>query len=93
MFQIILDIELKVIGQNFTLSKKDLMFGYNLQLQHPYNFLILHLKYYIYGRRCANKELIPREFLYKLKHSMEVERYLSKKIRDNISHTQSCSLY
>ena len=73
----ILDMEQASLGRQFTFSKRDFFFGYNLKLDHPYKFLIFHMKYYIYGKRCKSEDLVVNEFLYKLKFAMKVENHLS----------------
>ena len=41
----ILDVEQRVLGSQFILSKSDIIFCYKFWLKHPYNFLIFHMKY------------------------------------------------
>ena len=74
----LLDIEQIVFGQQFILSRQDVFFGYKLYLLHPYNFLIFHLKYYIFNKKV--NECIPKvdEFLNKFKFALQVEKSFSQ---------------
>lgn len=76
----ILDVEQCILGRQFFFTKEDIFFGYKLLLKHPYNFLIFHMKYYIFGKKI--KEDIPLfdEFLYKFKFHIKVEKHISNQI-------------
>ena len=73
----ILDVEQRVLGQQFSLSKQDLFFGYNFCQNHPYNFLIFNIKYYIYRKRMSGETPKCVEFLYHFKFLLQVEKRLS----------------
>ena len=75
----LLDSELLFFGNQFILKKQDYFFGYNLLLDHPMNYFILHLKYYIYN--CKLNEKLPscNEFWFKLKFALKVEAYINSK--------------
>lgn len=82
----ILDTEQAVIGKQFCFTKQDFFFGYKLILSHPYNFLIFHVKYFIFQKRLLGEIPIVNEFIYKFKFALQVEQYLYKcKSRQKIS--------
>ena len=73
----ILDVEQRVLGQQFSLSKQDLFFGYNFCQNHPYNFLIFNIKYFIYRKRMSQETPNCVEFLHNFKFLLQVEKRLS----------------
>lgn len=75
----LLDCEQLFFGRQFILTKKDFFFGYNLVLDHPMNFFILHCKYYIYN--CKLNQTLPKcfEFFYKMKFILKVETHINSK--------------
>ena len=74
--QFILDVELKFLNDQFVFSKEDIFFGFQNDKCHPYNFLILHLKYYIFNKK--RQKALPdlEEFFYKFQFALQVERYI-----------------
>lgn len=75
----ILDVEQAIFGYQFIFSKRDICFGYNCSMNHPYNFLIFHLKNFIYSHKIANITLKCNEFIYKFKFLLQVEKELIPK--------------
>ena len=71
----ILDIESRFLNKQFFFSKQDIFFGWGRGAIHPYNFLILHMKYYIYDCRRNNRLPNVNEFFYKFKFVIGIERY------------------
>ena len=43
---------------------------------HPYNFLILHMKNYIYQTKRLEKSLCIDDFFYKFKFDIKVEKHI-----------------
>lgn len=74
----LLDIEQIILGQQFIFTKEDLFFGFKFYLLHPYNFLILHIKYYIFSQKVKEVPNV-NEFLHKFKFVLQVEKSLSEK--------------
>lgn len=74
--QFILDVELKLLNDQFVFSKEDIFFGFQNDKCHPYNFLILHIKYYIFNKK--RQKALPdlEEFFYKFQFALQVERYI-----------------
>ena len=73
--QFILDVELKVLNKQFVFSKEDTFFGFHKRTCHPYNFLILHLKYYIFSKKRQKDLPNISEFYYKFKFALQVEKH------------------
>ena len=46
----ILDVEQRILGRQFIVRTADVFFGYKLKPSDPLNFLIFHLKYYIFSK-------------------------------------------
>lgn len=88
----ILDVENRFLKQQFFFSKQNIFFGYGNGYSHPYNFLIIHMKYYIYD--CKRNKNLPNicDFFYKFKFAIDVERYIhsksSKCKKDKVSYIQ-----
>ena len=75
----ILDVEQSLLGRQFIFSREDLFFGFKFTLRHPYNFLIFHLKFYLFNKKLSFELPNLNEFLYKFKFAIQVE----KKIGDS----------
>ena len=75
----ILDVELSFLGRIFVFSKQDIFFGYKLLSKHPYNFLIFHLKYYLYGKKLDSEPPLLIEFTHKFRFALQVEKYIISK--------------
>lgn len=73
----ILDVEIYFLKRQFTFSKEDIFFGYCRFIKHPFNFLIFHLKHYIFQCKLRNEFPTINEFCYKLKFLLEVEKQIS----------------
>lgn len=75
----LLDAEQLFFGRQFILTNRDFFFGYNLVLDHPMNFFILHCKYYLYI--CKQNETLPsvNDFYYRMKFVMKVESCINSK--------------
>ena len=43
-------------------------------MKHPYNFLILHLKHYIFSCKCRGSIPTVMDFKYKFKFNLQVEK-------------------
>lgn len=80
----ILDLEQRIFGFQFVFSKRDILFGYKLIPKHPYNFLIFHLKYYIFSQKMKDKVPHLTEFMYKFKFLLQVEKRIEKSNARNI---------
>ena len=87
----ILDVEARVLRRQFYFSKRDFFFGYGDATNHPYNFLILHIKYYIYD--CKRHEMKPTvdEFFFKFKFALNIERFNDARISPNKKNRVSYS--
>lgn len=61
----------------FSFSKEDFVFRFGKGTVHPYNFLILHMKYFIFN--CKINGCKPRfdNFFYKFKFTLTVEKNIS----------------
>ena len=70
----ILDMEQIFLGTQFSLSKEDFFFGYKFELFHPFNFLIFHLKHYIFRQANFNNVLKSSEFVYMFSFLLKVEK-------------------
>ena len=86
----ILDTEYHILGRQFVFKKQDIFFGYQLSLRHPYNFLILHLKYFLFNKKLNNELPSATEFLNKFKFILQVEKSLSDQKRRKIPF---CTLF
>lgn len=75
----LLDCEQLFFGRQFILTKRDFFFGYNLELNHPMNFFILHCKYYVYSCKLNTSPPSVNEFFYKMKFVMKVEHCIHSK--------------
>ena len=85
----ILDVEQTIFARQFMFSKKDILFGYNMSLNHPYNFFIFHLKYFIFNVKLSTQSLVAANFLHKFKFALKVEKELkSKTAKSHISYNQ-----
>lgn len=84
----ILDVEQAIFGRQFILSKNDICFGLHYSVNHPYNFLIFHLKYFIFSKKNSNTEMRCRDFLYKLKFAIKLEKELKQRGKAFISYEQ-----
>ena len=73
----LLDVEQSIFGNQFNLSKQDLFFGYQLICKHPFNFLIFHLKYYIFHKKLDSSVPTLNEFLHKFKFLLKIENTIS----------------
>lgn len=73
-----LDMKQKFLGNQFTFSKQDIFFGYKFLSRHPYNFLILHAKLYIFRKKLSLAAPKISEFYHKFKFSLQVEKYLQE---------------
>ena len=82
----ILDTEQAIFGNQFMISKRDMCFGYNFSTNHPYNFLIFHLKFFIYSRKMANEKLCCNDFLFKLKFVLKIEKNIQENKGRNFIH-------
>ena len=87
----ILDVELKVLKRQFFFTKDDIFFGFRNQSSHPYNFLIVHLKYYIFSKKMQEKLPEIDEFYYKFKFALQVEEY--NYYYSNIANNRNCIPY
>ena len=72
----ILDVEGRFLGNQFVFSKQDIFFGYQYSLCHPYNFLILHLKYYLFSCKLQSIKPNVNSFYYKFKFALQTEEYI-----------------
>ena len=70
-----LNVEQSIFGRQFVFFKTGYFFSYKFLRNHPYNFLIFHLKYFIFSKKLDNKTPTLNDFLYKLKFSLNVEKY------------------
>ena len=66
-----------ILGDQFSLSKQDIFFGYKYLLNHPYNFLIFHMKYYIFQAKLQEKAPVVNDFLNEFKIALKVEKSLT----------------
>ena len=72
----ILDVEGRFLGNQFVFSKQDIFFGYQYSLCHPYNFLILHFKYYLFSCKLQSIKPNVNSFYYKFKFALQTEEYI-----------------
>lgn len=70
----ILDVESQFLKNQFFFSKQDIFLGYGEGLCHPYNFLILHLKFFIYECKGHGGKPTIDDFFYKFKFALNIER-------------------
>lgn len=93
----ILDVERSILKKQFFFSKQDIFFGFNQGKKHPFNFLILHMKNYIYQSKCKGVELSVQEFLYKFKFVINVERFRAKRkpirLEKQITYYDLCDVF
>ena len=82
----LLDVEQCILGRQFIFSKEDIFFGYKFSLRHPYNFLIFHLKFYLFNKKLNFQLPNLNEFLYKFKFSIQVEKKIGN---SKVCHTIS----
>lgn len=75
----ILDVEMNILQKQFFFTKQDLFFGYNNTIYHPYNFLILHIKYFIFCCKQNNEKPCFKAFYHKLKFILQVEMFIYAK--------------
>ena len=75
----ILDVEFLFLRKQFFFSKYDIFFGFGKGSIHPFNFLILNMKNYIY--QCKRQGELPdiSIFFHKFKFAMRIERYNQRK--------------
>ena len=84
----ILDTEQEILGQQFILSKQDFYFGYKTMSKHPYNFLIFHMKNFIYQKKMAEEHLVKKDFLYRFKFLLRVEEKLKSASKKYLSYDE-----
>lgn len=89
----ILDVEQRIFNRQFVFSKRDIFFGYEILPKHPLNFLIFHIKYYIFQKKLQNDSLIVDEFVYKFKFALEVESHLSTYNRGHFLYSMLKSVF
>ena len=83
----ILDVEMKILNKQFFFSKSDIFFGYQNTVNHPYNFLILYMKYFIFSSKQQNRKPDFNSFFYKLKFALQVEmNILARKTGKKLKH-------
>ena len=75
----ILDVEQRFLHKQFVFSKQDIFFGYQYRLCHPYNFLILHLKYYLFSCKLQCIKPNVNNFYYKFKFLIHTEKFIHSK--------------
>ena len=63
----ILEVERVVLSKQFFFSKEDFLLGYGKGGCHPYNFLILHMKYFIFDSKRNNRKPNINDFSISLK--------------------------
>ena len=75
----ILDVELRFLRKQFFFSKYDIFFGFGKGCIHPFNYLILHMKNYIY--QCKRQNELPQieDFFQNFKFAMRIEKYSEQK--------------
>ena len=59
-------------------QKLTYFFAYKFIRKHPFNFLIYHLKYYIFCKKLDLKDPSLNDFLNKFKYALSVEEFISK---------------
>lgn len=71
----ILDVEFRFLREQFFFSKYDIFFGFGKGSIHPFNYLILNMKSYIY--QCKRRGELPKidVFFQKFKFAMRIEKY------------------
>lgn len=74
----ILDLEHRIFGTQFMFTKQDIFFGYKLISRHPFNFWILHLKYYIFCKKMEEEVPVLNEFINKFRFVLQVEKRIDK---------------
>lgn len=77
----ILDVEGRFLGKQYCFSKGDIYFGYGEGPSHPYDFLILHLKYYVYECKRSDRKPTVDEFFYKFIFALNIERYNNLRVQ------------
>lgn len=75
----ILDVEKRLLNKQFFFSKEDIFFGFQGKDYSPFNFVILHLKYFIYCCSRKNEKLDVEAFCYKFDFALKVESYKKKR--------------
>ena len=95
----ILDVELALLGKQFVFSKEDIFFGYKLLQTHPYNFLIYHLKFFIFQAKLNCEAPNVPKFLQNFKFKLQVEKLLQERTKSSfipyvklISVFQACTM-
>ena len=71
----ILEVEKRFLNKQFFFSKEDILFGYCKTDTSPLNFLILHMKYFIFNCKRQNSQLDINNFYYKMKFALQVEQF------------------
>ena len=81
-------MERRLLNKQFFFSKDDIFFGFHQKDYSPYNFLILHMKYYIYVCSRNNSQLDDEIFLYKFKFAINVLQYCkNRKLYNDVQKT------
>ncbi|PIK36905.1 pol-like protein [Apostichopus japonicus] len=77
----ILGVEAMLLNKQFFFSKKDILLGFGVDVAHPYNFLILYMKHFIF--QCKLNKCIPvvEDFFYKFKFTISVKKYTQHRYR------------
>ena len=76
----ILDVEGLILKKQFCFSKQTFFFGYGNSPNHAYNFLILHMKYYIFDCKRKDRNLSVDDFFFRFKFALNIEKYNNNRI-------------
>ena len=80
----ILDAEYMFLKKQFFFSKRDYYFCYGSS-RHPYNFLTMHMKKYIFDCKLKKKKPFINDFFYHFKFSIRVAQMKKNPSKKNIN--------
>ena len=79
--EFILEVERLILLNQFVFSQREFFFSYR-NANHPYNFLALYMKQFIFDCKLQKKQPVANEFYYKFKFVLKVEQH-KKSIKKN----------
>ena len=80
----ILDVENLFLRKQFFFSKRDYYFCC-IRPCHPFNFLTMHMKKFIFECKLRNEKPLINDFFRKFKFAVKVEQQKRKKVKTNVN--------